>query len=285
MAGVDLDVCRGECCGLLGPNGAGKTTIVRLAYGATRRTAGELRVLGLDPERDGPALRFRVGVVSQDNNLDQDLTVRENLQVFARFYALTARESRRRINELLNFLELTPQADAPIAKLSGGMQRRLVIARALLHGPEMLFLDEPTTGLDPQVRRMLWRVVRELTARGLGVLLTTHYMEEAAQLSDRVVVLHKGKKVAEGPPDELVREKLPRHLLELDLRPGDDPAALEREAGAGRFEMGEGCCRFYDDDREKLFAFQRRFDDRAPRLRPTNLEDVFLTLTGRRLDE
>jgi lipooligosaccharide transport system ATP-binding protein len=226
-----------------------------------------------------------LGIVSQDNNLDDELTVYENLDMFGRFYALTRVERRRRIAALLDFLELTPKADALIAGLSGGMKRRLVIARALLHAPEFLFLDEPTTGLDPQVRRLLWGVVRELIGRGLSVLLTTHYMEEAAQLAGRVVIMDRGQKVDEGSPKDLIRRCLPAHALEFAIRPNETAESLKRETSAARVEIGDGWCRLYDDDATRLFALERRFAEREPRRRPTDLEDVFLCMTGRRLDE
>ncbi len=214
--GVSFEVHSGECFGLLGPNGAGKSTLISILYGAASRSGGTLKVLGLDPALDAKTLRRKLGVVMQENALDDSLTVRENLEFFARFLSIPREERGPRIAQLLTFMSLEHKADGSIRTLSGGMQRRLTFARALLGRPEFVILDEPTTGLDPAVRQLLWTRVRDLKAQGTTILLTTHYMEEAEQLCDRLVIMDEGKIRAHGSPRALIQQYCPNSTANLE---------------------------------------------------------------------
>jgi lipooligosaccharide transport system ATP-binding protein len=287
VAGIDFAVGRGECFGFLGPNGAGKTTTMRLVQAVAHPSAGTLRVLGLDPARRGKQVRARIGVCPQLDNLDPDLLVYENLMVYGRYFALPRRIRRERSDALLAFVSLTEKRDRKIAELSGGMKRRLVIARALVNEPELLILDEPTTGLDPQARHLIWQKLRELKSRGVTMLLTTHYMDEAERLCDRLVILDGGKILAEGAPHELIAEHVGEEVVELRIPPDQeslvtggldlDGVQSERAGDVRAFFLGRR-----SELADKLLAEARRAG--APcLLRNATLEDVFLKLTGREL--
>ncbi len=284
--GIDFEVRRGEAFGFLGPNGAGKTSAMRMLGCTSPISGGDLSVLGLDPTTDGPAIRSRLGVVSQDDNLDLDLSVRDNLMMYGRYFGLPWREIEARVDELLDFAQLTDRADSRVDPLSGGMKRRLVIARALINDPELILLDEPTTGLDPQARHVLWEKLWSLKARGVSLVLTTHYMDEAEQLCDRLVIMDRGRIVDEGSPPELIARHCPREVVELrfDDRATHDHVAGEL-AGAGlRVESLTDRLIVYTDDAEALLA-ERALGATSQLVRRSTLEDVFLTLTGRSLSE
>jgi len=283
---IDLQVRAGECFGILGPNGAGKTTLVRMIHAVTPITSGELTVLGLPVDREPAAVKRRVGVVPQEENLDPDLNPSENLLVFARYFDTPRSEARRRAADLLQFVGLAGRAMSPLDELSGGMKRRLLIARALLNQPELLILDEPTTGLDPQARHMVWQRLRTLKAQGVTQVLTTHYMEEAAQLCDRVALMHAGRILREGPPMELVRAEVGDEVIEVR---GD--ASLHRDAlgaldgSSLRWEQAGDTLYLYCADGRALLPTLSAL--RPPHLlhRPASLEDLFLKLAGRSLQE
>jgi lipooligosaccharide transport system ATP-binding protein len=215
VKGIDVEVRRGEAFGFLGPNGAGKSSTMRMIAAVSPVTGGELRILGMDPEHDGPTVRSRLGVCPQEDTLDTELTVRDNLYVYGRYFGLPRKEVRQRVDELLEFVQLTEKADAMVEDLSGGMKRRLTIARSLINRPDLLLLDEPTTGLDPQARHVVWERLFRLKQQGVTLVLTTHYMDEAEQLCDRLVVMDKGLIVAEGSPLELIRAHSTREVAEL----------------------------------------------------------------------
>jgi lipooligosaccharide transport system ATP-binding protein len=287
--GLDLDVARAGCFGLLGPNGAGKTTALRMVYGVTRPTAGSVRVFGLDVAREPRAVRARLGVTLQQNVLIEALSPLENLYVFGRYHGLREGILRRRAAELVEELELASHANAPARTLSGGMQRRLAIALSLMNRPELLILDEPTTGLDPQVRLVLWERVRRLRESGTTVLVTTHYMEEAERLCDRIAVMAFGRLRAEGTRDELVARFLAPEAIEVACDASDE-AGLRAALGAEEahsLRVGERLVLYADDTRRWLEALRRHDggDRRPVVLRPTNLEDVFLALTGTHLGD
>jgi lipooligosaccharide transport system ATP-binding protein len=286
VKGVDFEVYRGECYGFLGPNGAGKTTTMKMIYGAAIPTGGELTVAGLDVRREERAVKRRIGVVPQENNLDEDLKVRENLLVYGRYYDMPKKETLRRTDELLEFVELTEKADAEVEHLSGGMKRRLLIARALINDPEIVVLDEPTTGLDPQARHLVWERLRELTSEGKTLILTTHYMEEAAQLCDRLVVMESGGIIAQGSPAELVEEHVSPEVLELRAAPETVQKLLPlvRDHSDSVERAGEAILVYTSD----AGALQERIRDSGVPVdnmlyRRAGLEDVFMRLTGRRL--
>jgi lipooligosaccharide transport system ATP-binding protein len=285
--GLDLDVPGGVCFGLLGPNGAGKTTTLRMIYGVTRPTAGTISVFDLDIAHHTRAVRARLGVTLQQNALIDALSPVDNLRVFGRYHLLREPELSRRIDELIDFLELRSHAHMPVRTLSGGFQRRLAIGLSLINRPELLILDEPTTGLDPAVRLALWSRVRELRAAGTTVLLTTHYMDEAQRLCDRVAIMCAGKIIAEGAPEELITSRLAPEAVELDCAP-DEEAALFDSARLPRHRVRIGRrLMLYLDDATVLAEHIRRRDAGNRRLlvvRPTNLEDVFLALTGTALE-
>jgi lipooligosaccharide transport system ATP-binding protein len=284
---LELAVPAGVCFGLLGPNGAGKTTALRMIYGVTRPTAGSIRVFGLDVARDARRVRARLGVALQENALVETLDAVENLRIFGRYHRLSRAEGERRIEELLDFLELRSHAGVPVRALSGGFQRRLAIALSLMNRPELLILDEPTTGLDPAVRRALWERVRELRAAGTTILLTTHYMEEAERLCDRLAILASGRVVTEGAPAALIRERLGAQALELAVAPADEARALAGLDGVRRLRSGRRLVLFADDAAALLDALRGRGaagDPAAVVVRPANLEDVFLAATGTALE-
>jgi lipooligosaccharide transport system ATP-binding protein len=286
--GVDFDVARGESFGFLGPNGAGKTSTMRMIGCVSPRTDGELSVLGLDPQADGPRIRARIGVVPQQDTLDTELTVRENLIIYGRYFGFSRDECRRRADELLEFAQLTDRANDPVEPLSGGMKRRLTIARALINEPDLLLLDEPTTGLDPQARHLLWDRLYRLKQRGVTLVLTTHYMDEAEQLCDRLVVMDKAKIVAEGSPRELIERYSTREVTELRFPVGIQETLNGQLDGlAQRIELLPDRVLLYADDGEAAVAavHQRGLRPETVLVRRSSLEDVFLRLTGRSLVE
>jgi lipooligosaccharide transport system ATP-binding protein len=281
--GIEFTVARGETFGFLGPNGAGKSSTMRMIGAVSPASDGTLRVLGLDPDRDGPAIRQRLGVVPQEDNLDQELDVGENLQVYGRFFGLPRDEIRRRIDELLEFVQLSDRREARVDSLSGGMKRRLTIARALVNEPELILLDEPTTGLDPQARHALWDRLYRLKQRGVTLVLTTHYMDEAEQLCDRLVIMDRAKIVAEGSPRELIERFVEREVVELRFGEGD--AAPSLDGLAGHVEVLQDRVVIGTDDGDMVVdaLHARGLHPETVLVRRATLEDVFLRLTGRRL--
>lgn len=288
VRGIDFEAAVGECFGFLGPNGAGKTTTMRMIACALPLSEGSLEVLGMDVRGSGRAIKQRMGVVSQGDTLDEDVSVIDNLLIYARYFGIGRRTAGPRAHELLTFMHLEDKRDRNIMELSGGMRRRLMIARALLNTPEILILDEPTTGLDPQARHLVWEKLRELRRSGVTLLLTTHYMEEAAQLCDRLVIMHEGRIVAQGSPRELIAAHTSRQVIEVFEPSADLIDDLERaQAPADRIERLADRWLFYTDDGDGLLARVRALpvDPGSVWLRGGTLEDVFLILTGRRLIE
>src|SRR5215203_819562 len=286
VKGVDFEVYRGECFGFLGPNGAGKTTTMKMIYGAAVPTGGELRVAGLDVRRHEREVKRRIGVVPQENNLDEDLKVKENLLVFGRYFDLPRKVVRRRAEELLEFVQLSERGDAQVEHLSGGMKRRLLIARALINDPDLVVLDEPTTGLDPQARHLVWDKLRELTSQDKTLVLTTHYMDEAAQLCDRLCIMEGGRFIAEGAPRALINEHVSPEVLEFRADPDslEKLAPLIEDLSDGTDRVGEALL-VHTSDSE---AVTRRIKGAGVTVehtlhRQATLEDVFLKLTGRSL--
>ncbi len=285
---LSFEVEEGTCFGLLGPNGAGKTTMMRMIYGRSSRMAGDhgtIRVFGYDPACDELAIKYLSGVVPQENNLDDELNVFQNLMIYSKFYGLPGRVARERIKGLLEFLELSEKARSRIRELSGGMQRRLVIARALLNNPRLLILDEPTTGLDPQVRHLIWDKLRQLKAQGTTILLTTHYMEEAFQICDTVLIMDKGREVLRDNPHNLLRENIEAYVLEVPVANGVlaiDEAGLP---GGVRLDRTDGTVRFYAEQIDLLKGVVDRLSGNQYYIRQSTLEDVFLKATGRALNE
>ena len=284
--GIDVAVSRGEAFGFLGPNGAGKTSAMRMIGCVSPPSAGELQVLGMDPAVDGPAIRARLGVVPQRDTLDEELTVRENLLVYGRYFGLPRTTVRERAAELLEFAQLAERADSKVEPLSGGMKRRLTIARALINEPEILLLDEPTTGLDPQARHVLWDRLFRLKRSGVTLVLTTHYMDEAEQLCDRLVVMDNGRIVAHGSPRQLIERYSTREVLELRF-PADDHARYAEKVTdlAARVEVLPDRLLLYTDDGDDGAALvhARGLSPLSVLVRRSTLEDVFLHLTGRTL--
>ena len=289
--GIDFEVVRGECFGVLGPNGAGKTSTIRMICCVSPVTSGQLRVLSMDPAADGRRIKARLGVVPQDDNLDTDLTVAENLRAYARYFDVPAAEARARADEVLKLMALTEKANEKIDNLSGGMKRRLTVARALMSKPELLILDEPTTGLDPQARQLFWQKLRQLKREGMTMLLTTHYMEEAAQLCDRVIIMDGSRIIARGTPKELIQRIIGREVIEVHFQDGRrDKALAAVRALAGGYEVEEtpDVAFIYERDglhasAVDLVALEEMSDEVV--LRKASLEDVFLRLTGRELIE
>jgi lipooligosaccharide transport system ATP-binding protein len=282
--GISFAVQPGECFGLLGPNGAGKTTTIRMLYGYTPRDAGRLELFGLDIDVHLREIKRRIGICQQEDSLDPDLTVRDNLVGYARYFAISRQEAQRRADELLDFFALQSRAKDKILVLSGGLKRRLMLARALVNQPEFLILDEPTTGLDPQSRQLLWEKLNELKKQGLTILLTTHYMEEAERLCDRLVIVDHGQILVEGKPRELVREHVGHTVLEIADPDQQVRDFLAREAC--RVEDLDRRMLVYLDDGDELFLrLTRDVRTEGCTLRPAGLEDLFLKLTGRELRE
>ena len=286
--GIDFDVAPGEAFGFLGPNGAGKTSAMRMIACVSPVTEGTLQVLGADPRADGPAIRARLGVVPQQDTLDSELTVRENLLIYGRYFGLSRAECARRADELLEFVQLNDRARDQVEPLSGGMKRRLTIARSLINEPDLLLLDEPTTGLDPQARHLVWDRLYRLKQRGVTLVLTTHYMDEAEQLCDRLVVMDKAKIVAQGSPRQLIDQYATREVLELRFAPGVQETLDGRLDGlAERVEWLPDRVLLYSADGEATAAaaHQRGLVPETVLVRRSSLEDVFLRLTGRTLVE
>ena len=281
--GIDFAVERGETFGFLGPNGAGKSSTMRMIGAVSPASGGTLHVLGRDPERDGPEIRSRLGVVPQDDNLDLELDVGENLHVYGRFFGLRRDEIRRRTDELLEFVHLADRRDSRVDSLSGGMKRRLTIARALINEPELMLLDEPTTGLDPQARHALWDRLYRLKQRGVTLVLTTHYMDEAEQLCDRLVVMDRAKIVAEGSPRELIERYVEREVVELRL--GDRNGGPSLDGLADHIEVLQDRVVIGTDDGDAVVdqVHARGLAPETVLVRRSTLEDVFLRLTGRSL--
>jgi lipooligosaccharide transport system ATP-binding protein len=284
--GIDFDVIKGESFGLLGPNGAGKSTAMRMIGATSQRTSGELTILGKDPEQFGPQIRAHLGVVPQQDNLDTQLSVTENLYIYGRYFGLNRQFLKGKIEELLAFAQLEEKRSAKVESLSGGMKRRLTIARALVSEPEILMLDEPTTGLDPQARHILWDRLFRLKEDGVTLLITTHFMDEAEQLCDRLVVMDKGSIMAEGSPAQLIKDYSTKEVLEVRF-------GSERNAGMAN-DLGQLCDRIeelpdrilmYTEDGEELLerVYKKGFHPKTSLVRRSSLEDVFLRLTGRTL--
>ncbi len=285
---IDFDVQKGESFGFLGPNGAGKTTAMRMIGGVSPVTEGMLRVLGMDPASHGPQIRARLGVVPQQDSLDTELTVRENLVIYGRYFGLPREECKRRADELLDFVQLNDRANDQVEPLSGGMKRRLTIARSLINEPDLMLLDEPTTGLDPQARHLLWDRLYRLKQKGTTLVLTTHYMDEAEQLCDRLVVMDKAKIVAEGSPRALIAQYSTREVIELRFPVGVQETLDGKLDGlAERTEWLPDRVLLYADDGEAVSAavHERGLEPETTLVRRSTLEDVFLRLTGRTLIE
>jgi lipooligosaccharide transport system ATP-binding protein len=286
VAGIDFTVTAGEAFGFLGPNGAGKSTTMRMVAAVSPISGGRLSILGMDPATHGPQIRARLGSVPQDDTLDTELTVRENLLVYGRYFGLPRAVIRERAAQLLEFARLEDKADEQVEALSGGMRRRLTIARSLVNQPDILLLDEPTTGLDPQARHLLWERLFRLKQQGVTLLLTTHYMDEAEQLCDRIVVMDHGRIVAEGSPQQLITTHCTREVLELRFPADLQAQAAEKVAGIGdRLEALPDRLLVYADDGEDALAAVHRTgaEPLTALVRRAGLEDVFLTLTGRTL--
>ncbi len=281
---IDFDVCAGECVGFLGPNGAGKTTTVRMIYCFLPVTEGELTVAGMNVKTQEREIKKLIGVSPQEDNLDPDFTVIKNLQVYARYFDLPKEQADKRAAELLKFFSLEEKQDASIYELSGGMKRRLIIARALINQPKILLLDEPTTGLDPQGRHLVWDEIRALRKQGVTIILTTHYMEEAEALCDRVFVVDNGKIMQTGVPKEMIKQYAGEDVLEVEF----DEAMVQ----ALKQELPDADVEVYGDQ-VRVFAKQhgtfeqiiKKYPDKSVTIRNANLEDVFLKLTGRKLRE
>jgi lipooligosaccharide transport system ATP-binding protein len=286
--GISFEVDPGESFGLLGPNGAGKSTTMRMVGAVSTRTDGKLSVLGLDPDRYGPEIRSQLGVVPQSDNLDTELRVRENLLVYGRYFGLPRRQVAARADELLAFAQLEEKGKAKVESLSGGMKRRLTIARALINDPRLLLLDEPTTGLDPQARHILWDRLFRLKEQGTTLLLTTHYMDEAEQLCDRLVVVDKGAIMAEGTPAELIRRYSSREVLEVRFGSDRNSEVAVRLSGIGeRMEVLPDRILVYSEngEAELVRITEAGLHPITSLVRRSSLEDVFLRLTGRSLIE
>ena len=286
--GISFEVAPGESFGLLGPNGAGKSTTMRMVGAVSTRTGGDLRILDMDPNDFGPEIRSRLGVVPQADNLDAELRVRENLIVYGRYFGLPVKHLRTRADELLEFAQLSDRAMAKVDDLSGGMKRRLTIARALINDPRILLLDEPTTGLDPQARHILWDRLFRLKEQGTTLVLTTHYMDEAEQLCDRLIVVDKGRIMAEGAPAALIKQYSTREVLEVRFGSDQNAGAAGKLEGVGeRLEVLPDRVLVYADDGEKALVevTKRGLQPLTSLVRRSSLEDVFLRLTGRSLIE
>jgi lipooligosaccharide transport system ATP-binding protein len=287
--GIDFELSRGEVFGFLGPNGAGKSSTMRMIGCVSPRSGGELTILGLDPERSGPVIRARLGVVPQEDTLDLELTVRENLLIYGRYFGLPRDVIRERTAALLDFVQLSERGSDQVEPLSGGMKRRLTIARSLISDPEILLLDEPTTGLDPQARHVVWDRLYRLKQQGVTLVLTTHYMDEAEQLCDRLVVMDRGRIAAEGSPRDLITRYSTPEVLELRFALDQQDQAAEKLADvpAERMEVLADRILLYISDGDGALAAVRRLglEPATSLVRRSTLEDVFLRLTGRRLED
>jgi lipooligosaccharide transport system ATP-binding protein len=282
--GLSFHVVRGECFGILGPNGAGKTSTIRMIYGFSPMTGGILRVFGLPTSEGWRVIKTRIGVCQQENNLDPDLTVQQNLEVFARYFDIPKKQASQQAEKLLEFIALSHRKNAKVTELSGGMMRRLVLARALINDPDLLILDEPTTGLDPQSRHQVWERLEELRSRGLSILLTTHYMDEASRLCDRVVIMDYGRILVEGKPLDLIRKHVGQDVIEV-ATPSDALRTYMGSQSVAYEDLGHRLI-IYGKESETLFhKITNEYCEEGCILRMATLEDVFLKLTGRGLRE
>ncbi|MCX5849269.1 MAG: ATP-binding cassette domain-containing protein [Deltaproteobacteria bacterium] len=281
---ISFSVDKGICFGILGPNGAGKTSTIRMIYGFSPITVGDLFVFGLDIKTQSRIIKARIGVCQQENTLDPDLTVMQNFEVFARYFDLDKKNARERALSLLKFFALEQRQNARATELSGGMVRRLVIARALINQPELLILDEPTTGLDPQSRHQVWEKLESLKKKGITILLTTHYMEEASRLCDQLVIMDEGRILAQGSPQSLISEYTGNDIIEV-AEPEDDLRAFSRASGERQEDLGHRLIIYAKDGHELYREICGRFSHKTCILRSATLEDVFLKLTGRELRE
>jgi len=284
--GIDFTVHRGESFGLLGPNGAGKSTTMKMIASTSQRTSGELLILGKDPNQHGPEIRAHLGVVPQQDNLDRELKVWENLMVYGRYFGLSRKWLKGKIEELLEFAQLVEKRNNKVEELSGGMKRRLTIARGLVNEPEILMLDEPTTGLDPQARHILWDRLFRLKELGVTLVITTHYMDEAEQLCDRLMVMDKGKIMAEGSPAELIKKYSSKEVLEVRFGSDNNATVAKQIEGIGeRLEILPDRILVYTDNGEKALEkiVKKGLQPMTSLVRRSSLEDVFLRLTGRSL--
>ncbi len=282
-----FEVQKYSCFGFLGPNGAGKTTLIKILYGksfADKNHAGSVRVFGLDPQKESLKVRSLSSVVPQEDNLDGELNVAENLVVYAKFYGIPHRQAKIRIEELLDFMELSEKQESRVMELSGGMKRRLSIARALLHQPKLLILDEPTTGLDPQVRHLIWAKLRQLKAQGTTILLSTHYMEEAFQICDRVIIMDKGQKMMEGAPQKLLEEHVEQYVIETLKFDQSQYPSLAFDQERIRKDDSHQLPVYYSNDLNALKALENHLIPGNYHLRQSNLEDLFLKTTGRNIN-
>jgi len=286
VAGISFEIQEGECFGFLGPNGAGKTTTIKMIHCVSPVTSGTLLVNGLPAHIDNRALKMMAGVIPQEINLDVDLTVYENLIIFANFFDIPKREAKKRIGDLLKFVELEQKRKSKIDALSTGMKRRLLVARALLNHPKLIVADEPTTGLDPQARHLIWQRLRQLKSQGVTLILTTQYMEEAQQLCDRIVVMYQGKILKEGVPSKLVEEEIGREVVEIRTPKEEDEKLIGHLASfsCGHERVGDTLY-FYCRDGQGLMRKLIELELHNYLTRPATLEDVFLKLTGRSLIE
>jgi lipooligosaccharide transport system ATP-binding protein len=285
---LSFTVGKATCFGLLGPNGAGKTTMMKMIYGKCLRDPSpdsSISVFGYDPQRHELDIKYISGVVPQDNNLDEELNVWQNLWVYSKLYGMPRRAARERISELLDFMELGEKSKVKIKELSGGMKRRLIIARALLNNPRLLILDEPTTGLDPQVRHLIWDKLRQLRKEGLSILLTTHYMEEAFQICDAVLIMHKGTKMMEGAPRRLIESHMERFVLEVLSREAFARVSDHPLDPSVRLDDSAVPVRLYSNESARLKGVSEGLGPGEYIIRETNLEDLFLKTTGSHLDE
>ncbi len=289
VRGLSFSVEQGSCYGFLGPNGAGKTTAMKIVYGKCTRDNdhdSRMDIFGYDPAKNELAIKYLSGVVQQENNLDDELNVIQNLMIYSKFYNMPKKDAKERIEYLLAFFELAEKSSSKIKELSGGMKRRLVIARALLNSPRLLILDEPTTGLDPQVRHLIWDKIRQLKKQDTTVLLTTHYMEEAFQLCDRLLIMHQGQKIMEGTPRTLLNENIEKYVLEILDTELIRPECLDKPRGDIRIEKTTGMIRYYSNNIDSLKDFADcSLESGNYLIRQTNLEDVFLNATGRQLND
>lgn len=284
LQGIHFFIQPGECVGFLGPNGAGKTTLLNIMCSLARLTSGELHLFGLDITRCAKEIKRRLGVLPQEENLDPDLTVKRNLEVYARYYGIPKKTAQLRAEELLHFIQLYDKRREKISKLSGGMKRRLLVARALVNNPELLILDEPTVGLDPHARHTIWQRLRTLQASGKTMILTTHYMDEAAYLCDRLYIIDQGKILAAGSPQDLIDRYVGREVLEVRIEKGDKERVLRRLEGLDFAVEGEnGILYFFSDDCEAILKRLLPLGVPDLRRRSATLEDLFFKLTGREL--
>jgi lipooligosaccharide transport system ATP-binding protein len=285
VEGISFHLDSPECLGMLGPNGAGKTSAIRMVYGFSPMTKGSLNVFGLDIRTRWREIKARIGVCQQENNLDPDLTVNQNLQVFARYFDINPRKSREKALQLLDFISLDHRKDSKVTELSGGMMRRLVLARALINEPELLILDEPTTGLDPQSRHQVWEKLEDLRSEGLSILLTTHYMDEAERLCDRLIIMDRGRILVQGKPSQLIREHVGRRVMEV-VNPGKDFLNFVRARNLQHDHLRHRTLIYGGEDINPVFdLIQKQFCEENCTFRMATLEDVFLRLTGRALRE